>query len=185
MKNALILHGTGNDSTGNWFPWLKKELKSKGWEVWVPDLPDSEHPNIKRYNELIFSNKDWKFDSESIIIGHSSGATEILGLLMAMPENVVIDTCIFVGFYKNDLGDNDLRMLFDGKASFDKIKKHAKNFIIIHSDNDPYCPIEMAEYLANKVDGKLIIKEGQGHFNLDKSPEYKEFPLILELLKDN
>lgn len=180
MKNALILHGTDNDSSGNWFLWLKKELENKGWKVWVPNLPDSANPDIKRYNEHIFKN--WKFNPESVIIGHSSGATEILGLLLALPDDMVIDKCIFVGFYKNDLGDEGLKNLFSGKTDFEKVKKHAKKFIIIHSDNDPYCPIEMAEYLSKKLNGKLIIKKGEKHFNLDASPKYKEFPLILDFI---
>lgn len=50
MKNALILHGTDADHTQNWFPWLEKELLQRNYEVWVPDLPQSDHPNIRRYN---------------------------------------------------------------------------------------------------------------------------------------
>lgn len=55
--------------------------------------------------------------------------------------------------------------------------------MFIHSDNDPYCPLEHAEYLAKSAGGKLIIKKGQGHFNLEKGKQHRQFPLLLELLE--
>ena len=87
--------GTGATSKDNWFPWLKKELEKRNWKVWVPDLPRSDKPSMGRYNRHIFSNKDWKFDSDTVIVGHSSGAVAILGVLQKLPENVVINKCIF------------------------------------------------------------------------------------------
>lgn len=182
MKNALILHGTGNNSQGNWFPWLKGELEKQGYEVWTPDLPLSDKPSIKRYNDFILGNGRWVFNDKSTLIGHSSGAVAILGLLQHLPEDVVVDTCILVGSFKDNLGSKDFDGLFEEPFNFKEIKKHAKHFIFIHSDNDPYCPLEHAKYLAKKLGGKLIIKKGQGHFNLEKGEEYKQFPFILELL---
>lgn len=85
MKNALILHDTGNDHTGNWFPWLKTQLKNKGYKVWVPDLPDADTPSTKRYNKFLLEENDWEFNDESLIIGRSSGAVAILGLLQELP----------------------------------------------------------------------------------------------------
>ncbi len=185
MKNALILHGTGSSSQGNWFPWLKTELKKKGWRVWSPDLPGADAPNIKKYNEFIFKNKEWKFNSDSFIIGHSSGAVAILGLLQHLPKDIVVNTCILVGSFKDNLGEKSLDGLFEEKFDFEKIKKHAKKFIFIHSDNDPYCPLEHAQYLSKQLGGELIVKKGQGHFNLEKGSEYKEFPLLLEIIARN
>ncbi len=181
MKNALILHGTGNNSRGNWFPWLKGELEKRGFNVWVPDLPASDKPNIKRYNDYILGRR-WEFNDKTVLIGHSSGAVAVLGLLQHLPENVIVDTCVLVASFKDNLGSADFNGLFEEPFDFEKIKKHAKQFIFIHSDDDPYCPLDHAKFLAKKLGGKLIIKKGQGHFNLEKGPEYKQFPLILEVL---
>lgn len=178
MKNALILHGTNADSSQNWFPWLKKELQNLGYKVWVPDLPHAEKPNIDRYNKFILSNKEWEFDSGSIIIGHSSGAVEILGLLGELPDDIVVNKCFLIGSFINDLGWESLKELFIKSLDFDKIEKHSKEFIFIHSDNDPYCPLDHAEFLAKKLSGKLIIVKGAGHFSGSKV----QIPQILEEL---
>lgn len=87
MKSALILHGTNNSPQDNWFLWLEKELQQLDYKTWVPQLPQADFPNIKRYNQFLF-NSDWEFDEESILIGHSSGAVATLGLLQALPKNV-------------------------------------------------------------------------------------------------
>lgn len=185
MKNALILHGTEGHSKENWFSWLGDELEKKGWEVWVPDLPQADKPNISRYNKFIFSNPDWKLNSESTLIGHSSGAVAILGLLEALPHNTQVDTCYLVGAFKNNLDWDALDDLFIKPFDFELIKKKAKRFVFIHSDDDPYCPLEHAQYLSEKLGGELIIKKGQKHFSVGSYGEkYREFPFLFETILD-
>jgi hypothetical protein len=36
--------------------------------------------------------------------------------------------------------------------------------------------------LSQKLDGKLVVEKGQGHFNLEAGPQYVQFPLLLELI---
>ena len=183
MKNALLLHGTDGNSKTNWFPWLKKQLENKGWKVWLPDLPNSHFPNTKRYNEYILNNKEWKLNKDSIIIGHSSGSVSALGLLQNLPENICLNKVILISSFMNNLGWDNLDGLFEEPMNFEKIKKHAKEFILIHSDNDPYCPLEHAEYLSKKLNGKLIIKKGEQHFGIEAGgKKYKEFPYLLEII---
>lgn len=178
MKNALILHGTSSNHSQNWFPWLKNELENRGYKVWAPDLPHADKPNTQRYNNFIFSNKDWDFNEDSIIIGHSSGAVEILSLLQNLPNKTIVNKCFLIGSFMNDLGWESLKELFISAFDYKKIKQHSKKFVFIHSDNDPYCPLDHAKFLSDKLVGKLIVIKGQGHF----SGPHVKIPAILEEL---
>lgn len=183
MKNALILHGTSGYPQENWFDWLRQELESRQWKVWVPQLPRAEKPSIKRYNEFLLSEEDWEFNSETVIIGHSSGAVAILGLLQDLPEDIKIDRCYLVGVFKDDLGWDKLDELFETPFDFEKIKNKSNKFTFIHSDDDPYCPLEHAEYLSEKLNGELIVKPGQKHFSTGSAGDlYNTFPFLLNLI---
>jgi len=181
MKNVLIVHGTQGSPNGNWFQWLKKQLQNRRYKVWVPKLPTPGKPRISRNVKYILANKKWKFDSESVLIGHSSGPVTILGLLNELPENIIVEKCILVApFTKSDWEPNS--ELFDYDFDFENIKKKSRKFIIIHSDTDPYTPLDQPKELARKLGAELIIKKGEGHFNLEKGPQYKKFPLLLDLI---
>ncbi len=183
MKNVLILHGTKGNSADNWFPWLKNKLEKKDWKVWVPDLPNAEKPNLQRYNQHIFGNHNWEFTKDSCLVGHSSGAMAVLGILQALPVGVTVDTCILVGAFKDDLGREDLREIFAKPFDFEYMQTKAK-IIFIHSDDDPYCPLDHALYLADQLGAELITKRGQKHFSISTcGEEYRKFPLLVRLLE--
>lgn len=182
MKNALILHGTNGTSASNWFPWLAQQLETKGYRVWVPDLPRADKPSIKRYTEFLRARQDWQFDAESVLIGHSSGAVAVLGLLQQLPELTCVSKALMVGAFKDDLGWNTLDELFDQPLDFPVIKPKASQFTFIHSDNDPYCPLTHAKYLSVMLGGELIVRPGEGHFNTELSSTYTQLPFILDLI---
>lgn len=192
MKNALILHGTDASHEQNWFPWLENKLIDLGYLVWVPDLPQAYHPNIDRYNLFLLNHRitdgiwgmSWEFNSDSIIIGHSSGAVEILGLLNdpAFPNDVKVKACFLVGAFKGDLGWETLKGM-NKEFDFDLIKSRCSKFVFIHSENDPYCPIDDTRELCKQVEGKFINLPGQGHFTVLLNPKYTVFPKLLEIIK--
>lgn len=187
MKNALILHGAGNNSQGNWFPWLKGEFEKKGYKVWSPDLPNSDEPNQGDWLKTIFSNKDWQFNGDSVIVGHSSGATLILRILERLPEGKQIGKAILVAGVV-ELGTKPeffqyKRSLVEKPFNWEKIKKSSREYYFICSDNDPYqCGADQGEIMQKHLGGKLIVKPGEAHFNLEKGEQYNQFPFILELL---
>jgi predicted alpha/beta hydrolase family esterase len=190
MKNALILHGAGNNSQGNWFPWLKSELEKKSYKVWSPDLPFPDEPKQEDWLNTIFSNKKWQFNEESVIIGHSAGATLALRILERLPGGTRINKAVLVAGVV-ELGTlpeffQYKRGLVEKLFNWEKIKRSARDFYFIHSDDDPYqCGADQGKIMQKHLGGKLIVKPGEAHFNLEKGEQYKQFPFILESIEKN
>lgn len=193
MKTALILHGTDAKPDSNWFAWLKTKLEAEDYLVWVPQLPNAHKPNLDLYNKVLLSTKydlgncpmGWNYSENTLIIGHSSGAVAILGLLQALPKGVTVGTCILVAAFKDNLGWDSLSELFGKEFDFELIKSKAKKIVLVHSDDDPYVPLEHATYLKDKLEGELKVLPGQGHFSAEANPDYKAFPKLLEIIKAN
>ena len=180
---ALILHGTGNDHNGNWFPWLKSKLEQLGIETWVPDLPMANHPNVDRYTNFLLSGE---FDfNDSLVIGHSSGAVEVLDLLQNLPAGTKVNTAIMVAIFKGDLGWEDLKDLDGLEFDYDKIKQAARQHIVIHSDDDPHCPIEGAREIARGIKAEMIEMHDMKHFSVHTDPRFTKFPELLEIIKQH
>jgi hypothetical protein len=179
MKNAIILHGTGDAPTNFWFPYLKDGLEKRGYEVWLPSLPNPEYPNRKEW--IPFLLEGGKFSEETIIIGHSAGAQIILSLL----ENieVKIKQAILVSGYAKAL-----RKTADSEKNVDEyaweaIRPKSEQFIFINSDNDPWtCDDTQGRIMFDNLGGmQIILHEGHMGSNYHKQP-YKEFPLLLKLI---
>lgn len=183
MTKILILHGTSASPEANWFMWLKGRLVGEGDVVWLPRLPDSDKPNSKTYNRFLLTNANFIIDSDTILVGHSSGAVEILSLLEHLPKDTIVKAAILVSAFKDDLKWDALVGLFQEPFDFENIKSHCNQFIFIHSDNDPYVPLEHAKYLSSGLNGELDIIKGQGHFNTEASSDYKQFPRLLEIIE--
>lgn len=185
MKNALILHGTdfGKEQKqrfNNWFPWLKEELEKLGYEAWVPELPEAWHPDLERYWSFL---KGFDFNEESIIIGHSSGGAMVFGLLHKLPLRKRVGLAVSVaGFYKDE--GWGCEGLFTEIYDWDKIKKQAKKYYVIWSPDDPYITREQTEYLASKAGVTPTIMKSKGHFNLEGGEQYRQFPELLNTVKE-
>lgn len=181
MKKAVILHGTDAGPDQNWFPWMKEKLEAKGYQVWVPDLPNNHTPNAKVYNDFLFNSK-WDF-TDNLVIGHSSGAVSIFNLLSddRCPK---IKTGVVIGSWHTCsepwTPPEQFKDLFpEGGFDFEKIKSKADSLLFVHGDDDPYCPLEQAKWLAERLNSEIeVIKNGH-HLG----SKFKELPRLLEILE--
>ena len=186
MKRAVLLHGTDGTPDNNWFPWLKDKLETEGYQVWAPALWDAHTPNRETWDSQILGGRDL---SDTIVVGHSSGAVEVLNLLMN-PRCPRIRLGVMVSAWAGgppvpadgiewDKGQFDNLFPLDG-FNFDMIKSNADKLAFLHSDDDPYCPLEQAEYLAEELNAPLtVVHEGHhlgAKFNI-------EFPELWEIIK--
>lgn len=176
MKKAIILHGTGSTPQSYWHPYLKEKLELKDFIVEVPQLPDTNNPDIKKNLPFVLENLE--FTDETILIGHSSGCPLILSILEHI--DIKIKKAILVAGFCDTLNSPSLQENYD----FEKIKLQCDEFIFINSDNDPWgCDDIQGRKLLDNLGGDLIIRKGEGHMGSTSfNQEYKEFPLLLKLI---
>jgi len=186
MKKVLVLHGRWWDGQENWFPWLKFELESKWYQVFVPDLPNTNNPNLEEQLEYIseYYNKVWEFD---YIVWHSLGCK--LSLLLIEKYDLLWLKCILVWpVYKGmteelwkDIYWNayeNLKLYVDSNILY---KKLWNKYTIFLSDNDPYIRIESAKNYYSKLENiKFIEFKNMWHFN--EGVGIKILPEILDYI---
>src|ERR1035437_4734983 len=152
MKNAVIFHGTGGSPDAYWIPWLKTELEKQGYDVQVPQLPNTNSPEVSETLPFVLNNI--QVDEDTVLVGHSSGGSLILSVL----ENIqpkVKRAILVAGFYKQLSGDRN-NMIQDS-YDWDKIKQRSKDFIFINSDNDPWgCDDKMGREMQSFLGGDLV-----------------------------
>ncbi|MDO8530152.1 MAG: alpha/beta hydrolase [bacterium] len=179
MKNGIILHGTGDSPDLFWFLYIKEKLEEKGFEVWLPQLPNARKPNLKDWLPFILENG--KFTEETVIIGHSAGAQVVLSILEN--NDIKIKQAILVSGYSKPLPKTEDDPKNKDEFDWGKIKGKAGEFIFINSDNDPWqCTDVQGKIMADNLGGKLIVMH-DGHMGSQtQNQPYKEFPLLLELI---
>jgi len=179
MKTALILHGITGNSQENWFPWAKKELENLNWQVFCPDLPDTNHPDRTKWLNTV---KDLlkEIDPTSLtIIGHSLGVATALDYLEQSAKP--IQTLISVAGFYEDYG-MELNSYFMAEKTIDLtvIKTRVNHIEVIYGDDDPYVPQQTLQNLALGLKVKSIIIPHGGHLNARAG--FTEFPLLLDLI---
>lgn len=178
--NFFIIHGVFGNPEENWFPWLKKELEGQGYEVTVPKFPTPLDQSLESWTRT-FSKYEDKVNEETVLIGHSLGASFILNYLEK--TNKKIKAAILVAAFHKQLGIqyDEINKTFVGKQfNWEKIKQSCNKFFVFNSDNDPWIPLETAQDLAKNLDAELSIVHDGGHLN--KKAGYEDFPLLLETI---
>lgn len=85
-KRVIIVHGWDGYPEEGWFPWLKQQLKARGFEVIVPQLPNADEPHIERWVPAL-SEAVGTPDEQMYFVGHSMGCQAIVRYLAALPAD--------------------------------------------------------------------------------------------------
>lgn len=164
MKNAVIVHCWDGYPNYCWYPQTKKELERKGFNVEIPQMPETNLPKLNKWLPVLEQiirtpNKDL------YLVGHSAGCITILRYLETLHKNQKVGGVILVAGFTNDLGYDELKNFFETQINFEEIKKHCNKFVAINSDNDPYVDLSFGKEFEEKLNAKLIIKHNMGHFS--------------------
>jgi predicted alpha/beta hydrolase family esterase len=171
MKRAVIVHGWDGFPEEGWFPWLKKELELRGYEVRVPAMPDTENPELERWVKHL-KKVIGESDNELTLIGHSMGCRTILRYLQSLPENKRVGPVVLVaGWVKlttKTMTEDEKRIAKQWTtipADWPSIQSKSKRFTAIFSDNDEWVDSSNADVYRGKLGAEIIIERDKGHFS--------------------
>lgn len=180
MKRAFLIHGWTGSPEDGWSPWLKKKLEEKGFEVFVPAMPDAVTPMMNKWLSYLAQIVGIP-DENTYFVGHSLGCIAILRYLEALAEKQKVGGVILVAGFSQDLeyGEykGELSSFFKTPVNWDEIKKHCDRFITIHSDDDPWVPLKHNAIFKEKLGAEVIVMSGMKHFAGDNG--ITELPVAL------
>jgi len=187
-KRVFIIHGWEGYPEEGWFPWLKRELEKKEFEVFVPQMPDAANPRIENWVPAV-TKMVGKPDKDTYFVGHSMGCQTIARYLESLPEKIKVGGVVFVaGFFKRLSGlddDPETQLVrshwLDTPLNLEKVKEHLGKSVAIFSDNDPWVPLDNQEDFRDKLGSKIIVQHQMGHFS-GPSDNVTELPIVLEEL---
>lgn len=181
QKRIFIIHGWEGSPNSNWFPWLKENLDNVGIKVEALEMPSPNDPVMSEWVGHIKSAVG-EPDENMYLIGHSLGVIAILRYLESLGDEEKIGGVILVAGFPEPIGYEELNSFFETPLDYEKVKAHAKKFIAIHSDNDPYVPTRNGELLRDNLGAELIFIENGGHLNAGDG--FFELPIVLEKIKE-
>ncbi len=182
-SSIYLIHGFTASSKANWFPWLKEQMKNKGFELIVPDMPNTEDPHLDPWLQKLEESIN-NINENTIFIGHSLGC--ITSLRFILKKGISIKGAILVsGFMdKNpmDIQKEGLTEFMSGEIDIDKVKGLIPHRVMLTAVDDDIVPMEATKKMADKLDARLIILDKGGHF-IDRDG-FTEFPEVVALLEE-
>lgn len=181
MKKAIIVHCWSGYPEYCWYPYVKRELEGRGFEIQVPAFPVTDAPNLAKWLPVLKEVVGTP-DEDTYFIGHSVGCITILRYLESLAPGQKIGGVVLVAGYTDDIGFEELKNFFTTPILFEQIKKRAKHFVAIHSDDDPYVALKYGDILKEKLGAELIVKHGMKHFSgaVDEEDSCVELPDVVE-----
>lgn len=194
QKRIFIIHGWDGYPEEGIFPWLKKELQNRGFNVFNPSMPDPLRPQIEAWVQCLKEQVGVP-DENTILFGHSIGAQAILRYLESLPEDAKIGGAVFLAGWVNLTNEayeieedaEIARSWIEIPLNWDKIQSHTDKFIGIFSDDDPLVSILDAKIFERELGAKIIIEHNKEHFSGSSGIKELSSALeaVLEIIKDN
>lgn len=168
-KRVFIVHGWGGSPKGDWLPWLEKELEGRGFRIEVPKMPNSEHPKIRPWANLL-SKRVGRLDENTYFVGHSIGCQTIMRYLEKARGKC--GGAVFVAGWLNLLpratesrgAKKIAKPWLERRIDFGKVKNKTKNFAAIFSNNDYFVPLSDSREFRKRLGAKIVVEKNNGHF---------------------
>ncbi len=182
MKRLISIHGWEGHPEEGWRPWLANELKDKFIFI-NPQMPDPITPTLDKWLAFISPIINVA-DKETYLLGHSLGCVTILKYLETLSNDQKIGGALLVAGFGKDLNypgyKGELSNFFKTPIDWHKVRAHCNKFIAIHSDNDPFVPLENNKLFVDKLGAISFIEHNMKHFSGDDG--VNELPVLRDAI---
>ncbi|MBI2666100.1 alpha/beta hydrolase [Candidatus Woesearchaeota archaeon] len=170
IKRVFIIHGWDYNPTMHWYPWLKNELEQKGFEVIIPEMPNTAKPEINSWISYL-KKIVGRLTEETYFIGHSIGCQAIMRFIEKEDYTSKLGKVIFIaGWFKlKNLENEEVKKIADPWINtpiiFNKITEKINALTVYLSSNEPYNYVKYNKLIfEKKLNAKVIILKNKGHF---------------------
>jgi hypothetical protein len=177
MKRVFIIHRWEGGPEDDWRPWIKTELEQLGYQVFVPEMPDTDAPVIEKWVDRL-AEVVGAPDLETYFIGHSIGCQTIMRYLETV--NTEVGGALFVAGWFNlgNLEDEDTKEVakpwMENPINLEKVKSVLPKSILLISKDDPYNCFEENLDKFNQIVTHASVLDSAGHFTESVEPEILE-----------
>jgi uncharacterized protein len=177
-RHAVLVHGKGGSPETSWLPWLWQELQARGYNCESPSFPPQDDSKLADWF-VVFNRLKVEF-TKTVFIAHARGAMALLRWINTLAPTTRISQVITVSCnfdFQPNRTDGD--EFYSQPLDYDDLMRKCRNFIVIHSQDDPYVPIAAGEQLAAHLKAKFVPYKTAGHFGSSKlqAPEIlRELP---------
>lgn len=165
----ILIHGYKASPQFGWFPWIERELRALGFDVFIPELPNPEEPDRDVWNETLVKACT-PLTENDIIVGHSLGGAAALRMLEAAEARSTPHALVLVSTPWM-IKDDRFRGFFFSELDFEVLMWRASKFVVIHAVDDTVIPVEHGRRYAAALHGVLVTPEIGGHFQGTEYPE--------------
>jgi predicted alpha/beta hydrolase family esterase len=180
VQRVVIVHGYESSPYANWFPWLRGALETEGIAVTVVPLPDPDDPDKAAWENAVSSTLRVP-DGATVVVAHSLGVVTALRVLAALPEPWELGGLVLVAGFTEPL---EALPELDGFLATDvDVERVATNIsarTVIRSNTDPFVPPAASDDLARRLDARLQVVQGAGHFMTEDG--VTSLPALLDLI---
>jgi hypothetical protein len=173
---AILIHGFNASPDMNFHPWLRDQLRDRGFEVVAPTLTLRADQEIDLPTIIEEMKKQIGFlKSDDILLGHSLGGLLILQYLEAVEMTETPRAVILVGAPWK-VAKAELRRLFMADLDADVTMWKSREFVVVHSKDDKLVPIEHGKRLAESLKARFVERDGDDHYMA------AEYPILRDLI---
>ena len=173
MKKIYIVHCWDGTKDDGWYPWLDKELSSRGNLVYRFNMPNTANPKIEEWVDYLDKQVNI-LDENTFFIGHSIGCQTIMRYLETKDISRIggiLFVAPWLDLLKEAVSDeesfNTAKPWLTKKIDFEKVKKFTNNINCIFSDDDYFVSIKQKDEFEKLLNANTLVVSGKGHISQD------------------